>query len=195
MIMTRFVLMLIVGFILWIGLIMWSGCLKADMTDFITRAAIADAKVSSISVDGVKYLVVAKNKWFGGRACYFMDIAADTACLANLSGDEYVRDLPIKFPQCVTKAENMPPAVTRECFRLAPPTVVSYITGSRPLYDGHAIYVWHTSGKVGSIPKIKKGTVATQTPCGPDAAGTDTNGTVWWWTTNAEGLAGAAYCK
>lgn len=194
MIMTRFVLMLIVGSILWIGLIMWSGCLKADMTDLITRAAIADAKVSSISADGVKYLVVAKTKWFGGRACYFMDIAADTACLVNLSGEWYVRDLPIKFPQCVTKAQDIPPAVTRECFRLAPPTVVSYITGSRPLYDGKAMYAWHTGGKVGKIPKIKIGTVATQTPCGPDASTID-GSTVWWWTTNADGLRGSAYCK
>lgn len=166
----------------------------ADIADLITRAAIGDAKLSAIDVAGKKHLVIAKKKWFGGNICYWFDPETDIPCIMALSGQHYVRDLPTLMPQCVISFEQAPIEVKQECLRLAPPVVVSSLTGSRPLYDGAAMYAWAQAKDGTSIPKKKIGTVATQTPCGPNAAAIDGK-TVWWWTRNADGLYGAAYCK
>lgn len=136
--------------------------------------------------------------WYGGplptAKCKYVEYKSVVPCMVEFSGNHKVSELRTTFPICFKDEEAVPDNVRARCIELNPPTVASYITGSRPLYDGHAMYAWHIGGKIGTMPKKKIGTVATQTPCGPIAAAV--NGTtVWWWTKNVDGVIGTAYCK
>lgn len=126
--------------------------------------------------------------------CKYLDYKRVNQCLIDFVGEHKVKDLPTAYPQCFLADGEIPESVRVRCVELNPFRVQSWIFGTRALYDIQTVLAWRDSGKVGQIPLVKIGSVATQTVCearivmmvGEDVLGI---------ATNEAGLRGATKCK